>query len=94
MFQVQTVMVRHHFKGGRDGHGGGWHRKPGSIGCRESPGNIVKGKPMAGQLGNASRTVQNLRLVDVSVEDNLLFVRGAVPGPNGGTLFVKKAIKR
>ena len=88
------VMVRHHFKGGRDGHGGGWHRKPGSIGCRESPGNIVKGKPMAGQLGNASRTVQNLRLVDVSVEDNLLFVRGAVPGPNGGTLFVKKAIKR
>ena len=88
------VMVRHHFKGGRDGHGGGWHRKPGSIGCRESPGNIVKGKPMAGQLGNASRTVQNLRLVDVNAEDNLLFVRGAVPGPNGGTLFVKKAIKR
>jgi large subunit ribosomal protein L3 len=49
---------------------------------------------MAGQLGNASRTVQNLRLVDVNAEDNLLFVRGAVPGPNGGTLFVKKAIKR
>ena len=45
------VMVRHHFKGGRDGHGGGWHRKPGSIGCRECPGNIMKGKPMPGQLG-------------------------------------------
>jgi len=88
------VMKRHHFNGGRDGHGGGWHRKPGSIGCRESPGNIIKGKRMAGQLGNATCTVQNLRIVDVSAEENLLFVRGAVPGPNGGTLFVKKAIKR
>ena len=88
------VMVRHHFKGGRDGHGGGWHRKPGSIGCREWPGNIIKGKKMAGQLGNASRTVQNLRIVSVSAEENLLFVRGAVPGPNGGTLFVKQAKKK
>ena len=88
------VMVRHHFKGGRDGHGGGWHRKPGSIGCRESPGNIIKGKKMAGQLGNAPRTVQNLRIVSVSPEDNLLFVRGAVPGPNGGTVFVRQAKKK
>ena len=86
------VMKRHHFGGGRDGHGGGWHRKPGSIGCREKPGNIMKGKKMPGQLGNANRTVQNLRLV--KVEENLLFVRGAVPGPNGGTLIVKKAKKK
>lgn len=86
------VMKRHHFGGGRDGHGGGWHRKPGSIGCREKPGNIMKGKKMPGQLGNANRTVQNLRLV--KVEDNFLFVRGAVPGPNGGTIIVKKAKKK
>lgn len=86
------VMKRHHFGGGRDGHGGGWHRKPGSIGCREKPGNIMKGKKMPGQLGNANRTVQNLRLV--KVEENLLFVRGAVPGPNGGTLIVKIAKKK
>ena len=86
------VMKRHHFGGGRDGHGGGWHRKPGSIGCREKPGNIMKGKKMPGQLGNANRTVQNLRLV--KVEENLLFVRGAVPGPNGGTIIVKKAKKK
>ena len=86
------VMKRHHFGGGRDGHGGGWHRKPGSIGCREKPGNIMKGKKMPGQLGNANRTVQNLHLV--KVEENLLFVRGAVPGPNGGTLIVKKAKKK
>ena len=86
------VMKRHHFGGGRDGHGGGWHRKPGSIGCREKPGHIMKGKKMPGQLGNANRTVQNLRLV--KVEENLLFVRGAVPGPNGGTIIVKKAKKK
>ena len=88
------VMKRHHFGGGRDGHGGGWHRKPGSIGCREKPGNIMKGKKMPGQLGNTSITVQNLRVVKVSADENLIFVRGAVPGPNGNTLIVKKAIKK
>ena len=88
------VMKRYHFAGGRDGHGGGWHRKPGSIGCREKPGNIMKGKKLPGQLGNGNRTVQNLRIVRVSADENLLFVRGAVPGPNGGTLLVKKAKKR
>lgn len=88
------VMVRHHFKGGRDGHGGGWHRKPGSIGCRESPGNIIKGKRMAGQLGSEFRTVQNLKIVRVDLEDNLIFVSGAIPGPNGGVVLVKKAKKK
>ena len=87
-------MKRHHFAGGRDGHGGGWHRKPGSIGCREKPGNIIKGKKMPGQLGNSSITVQNLRVVKVSADENLIFVRGAVPGPNGNTLIVKKAKKK
>lgn len=88
------VMRRHHFKGGRDGHGGGWHRKPGSIGCRESPGNIIKGKRMAGQLGSETCTVQNLKIVKVAVEDNLIFVSGAVPGPNGGTVIVRNAKKK
>lgn len=88
------VMVRHHFNGGRDAHGGGWHRKPGSIGCRESPGLVVKGKKMAGHLGSDTRTVQNLRVVRVSAEENLIFVRGAIPGPNGGTVLVKKAKKK
>ena len=90
----QGVMKRHHFGGGRDGHGGGWHRKPGSIGCREKPGNIIKGKQMPGQLGFTSITVQNLRVVKVSPDENLIFVRGAVPGPNGNTLVVKKAKKK
>lgn len=88
------VMKRHHFKGGRDGHGGGWHRKPGSIGCRELPGNIIKGKRMAGHLGNEQRTVQNLKVVKVSAEESLLFVMGAVPGCNGGTVTVRNAKKK
>ena len=88
------VMVRHHFKGGRDGHGGGWHRKPGSIGCRETPGLVMKGKKMAGHLGSDTRTVQNLRIVRVVAEDNLIFISGAIPDPNGGTVLVKKAKKK
>ena len=90
----QGVMKRHHFGGGRDGHGGGWHRKPGSIGCREKPGNIIKGKRMAGQHGAAVRTVQNLKIVKISAPENLIFVSGAIPGPNGGTVLVKKAKKK
>jgi len=88
------VMVRYHFNGGRDAHGGGWHRKPGSIGCRESPGLVIKGKKMAGHLGSDTRTVQNLRIVKVSAEENLIFVSGAIPGPNGGMVLVKKAKKK
>ncbi len=88
------VMRRHNFKGGRDGHGGGWHRKPGSIGCRELPGNIFKGKRMAGQYGNERCTVQNLKVVKVSPEDGLLFVYGAVPGFKGSTVVVRKAKKK
>ena len=88
------VMKRHNFKGGRDSHGGGWHRKPGSIGCREIPGNVIKGKKLPGQLGNALRTVQNLKVVRVDAEDNLLFIRGAIPGATGGTILVKSAKKK
>ncbi len=88
------VMVRFHFNGGRDGHGGGWHRKPGSIGCRETPGLVIKGKKLPGQLGSVKRTVQNLRIVKVDAEENLIFVSGAIPGPNGGTVLVKKAKKK
>ncbi len=90
----QGVVKRHHFAGGRASHGGGWHRRGGSIGCKEKPGNIIKGKRMPGHLGHAMRTVQNLRVVKVALEDNLLFIKGAVPGPNNGILVVKSAIKK
>ena len=89
----QGVVTRHRFGGGRASHGGAWTRRTGSIGCREWPGNIIKGKRMPGHMGNVQRTVQNLKVVRVMLEDNCLLVRGAVPGPNGGTLFLRSAIK-
>ncbi len=90
----QGVVKRYNFRGGRYSHGGGWKRKPGSIGQCEFPGRVDKGKKMPGQMGNVARTIQNLQIVRIDTEDNLIFVRGAVPGPNGGVLFLKKAIKK
>ena len=89
----QGVVKRHRFGGGRASHGGAWTRRTGSIGCREWPGNIIKGKRMPGHMGNVQRTVQNLKVVRVMAEDNCLLVRGAVPGPNGGMLILRGAIK-
>lgn len=90
----QGVVKRWNFAGGRYSHGGGWKRKPGSIGQCEFPGRVAKGKKMPGQMGNVRRTIQNLRVVQVRGEDNLIFVKGAVPGPNGGFLIVKSAKKK
>lgn len=90
----QGVVKRYNFAGGRYSHGGGWKRKPGSIGQCEKPGNVVKGKKLPGHMGNVQRTIQNLQVVRISEEDGLLFVKGAVPGPNGGYLRIKKAIKK
>ena len=89
----QGVVKRHRFGGGRASPGGAWTRRTGSIGCREWPGNIIKGKRMPGHMGNVQRTVQNLKVVRVMLEDNCLLVRGAVPGPNGGMLILRSAIK-
>lgn len=90
----QGVVKRHNFAGGRASHGGGWHRRTGSIGCKEKPGNIIKGKRMPGHLGNEKRTVQNLRIVKVEPESNLLFIKGAVPGPTGAMLLITDAVKK
>jgi large subunit ribosomal protein L3 len=88
------VVRRHGFGGGRASHGGGWTRRPGSIGMCVNPGRVYKGRKMPGQFGNVRRTVQNLRIVDVRPEENLLLVKGAVPGPNGGIVLVRSAIKK
>ena len=90
----QGVVRRWHFVGGMASHGGGWHRRPGSIGQCEWPGHVDKGKRLPGQMGNVRRTVQNLRVVRVTPEENLLFVKGAVPGPTGGYLLVRGARKK
>src|SRR5438876_10414130 len=87
----QGVVKRHHFKGGRATHGSMFHRAPGSIGSSAYPSRVLKGMRMAGHLGNARVTTQNLRVARVDQENNLLFVRGAVPGPPGGSVVVEKA---
>ncbi len=90
----QGVVKRYNFGGGRYSHGGGWKRKPGSIGQCEFPGRVDKGKKMPGQMGNVRRTIQNLLIVRIDVNDNLIFVKGAVPGPKGGTLLIRSAKKK
>src|SRR5881398_1657600 len=87
----QGVVKRHHFRGGRATHGSMFHRAPGSIGSSAYPSRVLKGMRMAGHLGNARVTVQNLRVARVDQDNNLLFVRGAVPGPPGGYVVVEKA---
>jgi large subunit ribosomal protein L3 len=84
-------VKRHHFRGGRATHGSMFHRAPGSIGSSAYPSRVLKGMRMAGHLGNARVTVQNLRVARVDQENNLLFLRGAVPGPAGAYLVVEKS---
>ena len=84
-------VKRHHFRGGRATHGSMFHRAPGSIGSSAYPSRVLKGMRMAGHLGNARVTVQNLRVARIDQENNLLFVRGAVPGPAGGYVVVEKS---
>ncbi len=88
------VIKRHHFSGQRNSHGNSLaHRAPGSIGQCQTPGRVFKGKKMAGHMGNAKRTVQNLEIVRVDAERSLLLIKGAVPGSKGGKVIVKPAVK-
>ena len=88
------TIKRHHFSGGRATHGNSLsHRAPGSIGQRQTPGRVFPGKPMAGHLGNKTRTQQNLEVVRVDIEKNLLLVKGAIPGPKGADVVIRPAIK-
>lgn len=88
------VMKRHNFSGQRASHGvKKVHRHAGGTGCNTFPARTFKGKRMAGQLGAERCTMRNLRLVRVDAENNLLVVRGAVPGPNGGYVMVRPTNK-
>lgn len=85
---------RHNFGGGRASHGNSLsHRMPGSIGQRQSPGKVWKGKPMAGHMGSTQVTALNLDVVRVDVERNLILVKGAVPGHADGTIIVRPTVK-
>jgi large subunit ribosomal protein L3 len=85
------VVKRHHFRGGEATHGSMFHRAPGSIGASSFPSRVLPGMRMAGQLGHSRVTVRNLEVIEVDTEDNLLIVKGAVPGPNGGYVMVRRA---
>ncbi len=87
----QGVMKRHGFGGGRATHGSMFHRAPGSIGQASDPSRVFPGTRMPGQTGNKRVTVKNLRIVKVDEDRNLLFVRGAVPGPKQGYLKIRRA---
>jgi large subunit ribosomal protein L3 len=88
------VMKRHNFRGLGAAHGTQRkHRSPGSIGACATPGRVFKGVRMAGRMGNARVTVQNLTVHAIDAEKGLLLIKGAIPGPNGGVVLVKTAAK-
>jgi len=90
----QGTIKRWNFTMGDATHGNSLsHRSPGSIGQRQTPGRVFKGKKMAGHMGHVNETIQNLRVVRVDVERNLLLVRGAIPGAPGGDVVVRPASK-
>ena len=85
------TIKRHNFQRGPESHGSMNVRAPGSIGQSAYPSRVIKGTRSSGHMGDARVTVQNLTVAKVDVENNLLMVRGAIPGPNGGLVMVKKA---
>ncbi len=89
------VMKRWGFHGGKDSHGAEKvHRKPGSIGQAADPSRVFKGLKMAGRMGNERVTVQNLAVAGLRKEDNILLIKGAVPGHRKGLLIIRKAVKK
>jgi large subunit ribosomal protein L3 len=88
------TMKRHNFAGGPASHGHSvTHRAPGSIGQRQTPGRVFKGKKMAGHMGDVRRSILNLEVVQIDAERHLIAIRGSVPGANGGDVIVRPAVK-
>jgi large subunit ribosomal protein L3 len=89
----QGVIKRHNFGRGPESHGSKHHRHHGSSGASATPGEVAKGKKMAGQMGNERVTIQNLEIVKVDVENNLILVKGSVPGPKKALVTLKETVK-
>ena len=85
------LVKRHHFRGGDASHGSMFHRAPGSIGASSFPSRVFPGMRMAGRKGNTRVTVRNLEIIEVDAEDNVILVKGAVPGPKGGYVVVRRS---
>jgi len=90
----QGVVKRYRMRGGRMTHGGHSKRRVGAIGQCAYPGRVAKNQRMPGHMGNVRVTQQNLRIVGVNAEENVILLGGAVPGPTGGIVIVKKALKK
>ena len=90
----QGVVRRHGFRGGRNSHGSMFHRAPGGIGASSDPSRVYPGSRMPGHMGTQQNTVLNLRVVKVDADNNLLFVKGAVPGADGGIVTVRPSVKK
>ena len=89
----QGVVKRYGFSGGRASHGGDWTRRTGSIGMCEFPGRVFKGKKMPGQMGALKRTIQNLTVVAVRSEEEVILLKGGVPGARNGRVLIRPAVK-
>ena len=89
----QGVIKRWNFKGGRASHGSRFHRAPGSIGASATPSRVFKNKKMPGQMGNEKVTIQGLQIVRVDSAENLLLIKGAVPGHKNNIVIIKQSIK-
>jgi large subunit ribosomal protein L3 len=87
------TIKRWNFSRGPMSHGGMNKRPPGSVGCSASPSRVIKGRKMPGQMGNRRATVKGLMVVDVRAEENIILIRGAVPGGRNGVVFIKKSGK-
>jgi large subunit ribosomal protein L3 len=89
----QGFVKRHHFRGGEGSHGSMFHRAPGSIGASSFPSRVWKGQRMAGQMGNSQATIRNLEVIEIDGDDQLLVLKGSIPGPENGYVVVRRAKK-
>jgi len=90
----EGVVKRHGFRGGDSTHGAkGWHRRGGAIGQRLFPGTVMRGMKMPGHMGQVQRTTQNLEVIDVRKEDNLILIKGAIPGAKGDYVIIRESKK-
>jgi len=91
----EGVVKRHRFAGGDSTHGAkGWHRRSGAIGQRLFPGTVMRGMKMPGHMGQVTRTTQNLQVIQVREADNLLLIKGAIPGAEGDYVIIRESKKR
>ena len=89
----QGVIKRWNFSGGRASHGSRFHRAPGSIGASATPSRVFKNKKMPGQMGNERVTIQRLQVVRVDASENLLLIKGAIPGHKNNVILIKNSVK-